>query len=51
MTFEEKGGHVKKKSEKYVQAVEQHFGERREVPVLGEKGVCEAAVVQTLSVQ
>lgn len=52
MTFEEKGGHVKKKkSEEYVQAVEQHFGERREVPVLGEKGVCEAAVVQTLSVQ
>lgn len=53
MTFEEKGGHVKKKkkSEKYAQAVEQHFGERREVPLLGEKGVCEAAVVQTLSVQ
>lgn len=38
MTFEEKGGLEKKKrknSEKYVQAVEQHFGERREVPCVG----------------
>lgn len=53
ITFEEKAGHVKEKenNQKNVKAVEQNFGERREVPVLGEKGVCEAAVVQTLSVQ
>lgn len=52
MNFEEKGGHVKKqKSEKYVQSVEWHFGARMEVPVLGEKGVCGAVVVQTLSMQ
>lgn len=48
MTFEEEVAFLRS-TEKYVQALEQHFGGRREIAVLGAKGVFEAAVVQIQS--
>lgn len=38
---------IQQSSEKCVQALEQHFGGRGEIPVLGAKGVFEAAVGPT----
>lgn len=46
MTFEEDGVY-RTGIEKYVQAPEQNFGGRSEIPVSGTKGIFEAAVVQT----